>query len=142
MPENPISTPASPNEIEEEFFETLRQAAFIFENERNGRLLDQFWLAVLLRDLSIGGIVALSLQARSSRSLQRSKNWTEVASQDSLQRNQFPRKNGSGHQSGSTCRCSLRRRSRCWLGRRPVPRGFGTMIRKREPALQTWSRDM
>jgi hypothetical protein len=39
MPENPISTPASPNEIEEEFFETLRQAAFIFENERNGRFL-------------------------------------------------------------------------------------------------------
>ena len=31
MPENSVAKPAGPDEVEEEFMETLRQAAFIFE---------------------------------------------------------------------------------------------------------------
>jgi hypothetical protein len=37
MVENSNSEPGSPDKVEQEFAETLRQAAFIFENEKNGR---------------------------------------------------------------------------------------------------------
>ena len=37
MPENSVAKPAGPDEVEEEFMETLRQAAFIFEREKDGR---------------------------------------------------------------------------------------------------------
>ena len=37
MPENSVQTSLAPDEVEKEFAETLRQAAFIFENEKNGR---------------------------------------------------------------------------------------------------------
>jgi hypothetical protein len=36
MPEN-TAQPASPDEVEQEFLESLRQAAFLFEREANGR---------------------------------------------------------------------------------------------------------
>jgi hypothetical protein len=39
MPQNPISSSAGADEVEQEFFEALRQAAFIFQNEKNGRFL-------------------------------------------------------------------------------------------------------
>jgi hypothetical protein len=37
MPENSVSTTTGPDEVETEFAESLRQAAFIFEKERDGR---------------------------------------------------------------------------------------------------------
>jgi hypothetical protein len=37
MPENSVAKPAGPDEVEEEFMETLRQAVFIFEREKDGR---------------------------------------------------------------------------------------------------------
>lgn len=38
MPEHePVSGPRRPNAVEREFFETLRQAAWIFEREQGGR---------------------------------------------------------------------------------------------------------
>jgi hypothetical protein len=37
MPKNSVAMPAGPDEVEKEFIETLRQAAFIFEREKDGR---------------------------------------------------------------------------------------------------------
>jgi hypothetical protein len=37
MAENSNSGPTGPGQVEQDFVETLRQAAFIFENEKNGR---------------------------------------------------------------------------------------------------------
>jgi hypothetical protein len=37
LSENSISRSVGPDEVEKEFAETLRQAAFVFENEENGR---------------------------------------------------------------------------------------------------------
>jgi hypothetical protein len=39
MPENPVSKSVGSDEAEQEFFETLRQTAFIFQNDKNGRFL-------------------------------------------------------------------------------------------------------
>jgi hypothetical protein len=38
LSENSVQGPVGPDEIETEFAETLRQAAFVFENEENGRI--------------------------------------------------------------------------------------------------------
>ena len=37
MPKNSVAMPAGPDEVEKEFIETLRQAAFMFEREKDGR---------------------------------------------------------------------------------------------------------
>jgi hypothetical protein len=83
MPENSVSTPVGPDAVEKEFAETLRQAAFIFEKEKNGRFQGSILACrAVIRFIRQRGAVLSSLD-RFSKSPERLKTSREAASQGS-----------------------------------------------------------
>jgi hypothetical protein len=83
MPENSVAKPAGPDEVEEEFMETLRRAAFIFEREKDGRFHGSIFACKAVARFIYVEVAVLNLQDHFFKSRQHSKILHEVASLDS-----------------------------------------------------------
>ena len=106
-PRIPIQRDVAQTRLEQEFAETLRQAAYIFENEEDGRFQGS-----ILACKAVAEIYpperwrAPSWQAHSCRSPRPSRNVSEEVTHGSSRRNQLLKKKGSVHRSESISTCS------------------------------------
>ena len=134
MPENSVAKPAGPDEVEEEFMETLRQAAFIFEREKDGRFHGSIFAckAVARFIHRRGGGAELA-----GPFLQIAAAFEDLARGGKprlFRKNRQLRRKGSGRRSVSTFTCLRPPRLKLWFGSRRAARALGTGIRQKGPA--------
>jgi hypothetical protein len=142
MAESSKPAPTGPDHVEQEFAESLRQAAYVFENEKDGRfrgsILACRTVARFIHQRNGGAeLAAPFLQiAMAFQDLERGGK-PRLFSKKST-----PEKERERSPNENTFSCSQPSRSRCFLNSSHAALTFGTTTKRKEIVLQTELRGM